>query len=121
FTQIGVGLAQHAGAGVGLHALDRGLSSEAGQDRFLEPMHPAAVMGEHTIGFEHFAMLAALRYVSVLQHRIKVGPQSCDCVFQPYALLWHVVGNKVGDDDAWLMQHHVTERDAVVESGTLKP
>ena len=34
---------------------------------------------------------------------------------QALALLRHVVGDEIGDDDARLVQHHVAERDAVVE------
>ena len=67
-AQIGIGLAQHAGAGVGLHALDRGLRGEAGHHRFIEPVQPAAVVGEHAIGFEHVAVLAAVGDVAVLEH-----------------------------------------------------
>ena len=37
-AQIGVGGAQHARAGVGLHALDGGLRGEAGHHRLVQPV-----------------------------------------------------------------------------------
>ena len=116
-AQIGIGLAQHAGAGVGLHALDRGLGGQAGRHRLFELVHPAAVMGEHAIGFEHVAMLAALGDVAMLEHGVEVGPQRGDRGLQALALLVRIVGDEIGDDDARLVQHHVAERDAVIERG----
>ena len=40
-AQIGVGLPQHAGAGVGLHALDRGLGGQAGHHRLVAACAPS--------------------------------------------------------------------------------
>ena len=40
-AQIRIGDAQHAGAGVGLHALDAGFGGQAGADRFAQPCRPA--------------------------------------------------------------------------------
>ena len=77
-AQIRIGLPQHAGAGVGLHALDRGLRGQAGHHRFFELVHPAAVIGEHAIGFEHVAMLAALDDVAVFEHFVEIGAQRLD-------------------------------------------
>ena len=114
-AQIGVGRAQHAGAGVGLHAFDRGLGSEAGGHRFLEPMHPAAVIGEHAIGFEHIAVLAAVRDLAALEQQVEAGAHRLDRSLQPLDLLRHVVGDEVGDDHTRLVQHHMPERDAIVE------
>ena len=67
-AQIGIGGAQHAGAGVGLHALDAGFGGEAGADRLAHAVQPAAVMGEHAIGFEHVAVLAAVGDLAALEH-----------------------------------------------------
>ena len=77
-AQKGIGLAQHARAGVGLHALDRGLRGQAGHHRFFELVHPAAVVGEHAIGFEHVAMLAALDHVAVFEQFVEIGAQRLD-------------------------------------------
>ena len=60
FTQKWIGLPQHSRARVGLHAFYRGFSGEPGQHSFFQLVRPAAVVGEHPIGFEHVAMLAAL-------------------------------------------------------------
>ena len=55
-AQIRICRAQHACAGIRLHALDGGLRGEAGGDGFLQPMFPALIIGEHPLGFEHIAM-----------------------------------------------------------------
>ncbi len=114
-AQIGVGRAQHAGARIGLHALDRGLGGEAGADRLVEPMHPAAVIGEHAVGFEHVAVLTAVRDLAALQQQVEAGAHRLDRGLEPLDLLGHVVGDEVGDDHARLVQHHMPERDALVE------
>ena len=114
-AQIGVGRAQHARAGVGLHALDRGLGGEAGHHRLVQPVRPAAVVGEHAVGFEHVAVLAAVGDVAAFEQHVEVGAQGLDRGFEALQFLRHVVGDEIGDDDARLVQHHMAERDAVVE------
>jgi hypothetical protein len=59
-AQIWIGLAQHAGAVVGLHALDRGFGGEPGRHRLVHLVGPAAVVANMPIGFEHLAVLAAV-------------------------------------------------------------
>ena len=112
-AQIGIGGAQHARAGIRLHALDRGLRGEAGGDRFVQPVRPAVIVGEHPVGFQHVAVLAAIGDVAALQHAVKVGAQFCQRGIQPLDFLGQVLGNVIGDDDARLVQHHMAERDAV--------
>ncbi len=114
-AQIWIGRAQHARAGVRLHALDRGLGGEARRHRFFETMHPTAVVGEHAIGFEHVAVLAAIGDLAALEQHVEVRPHGLDRGFQAFQLFRQVVGDEIGDDDARLVQHHVTERDALVE------
>ena len=114
-AQIGVGRAQHARAGVGLHALDRGLGGEAGRDRLFEAVHPTAVIGEHAIGFEHVAVLAAVGDLAVLEQGIEIRAHGFDRRFEPPQFLRHVVGDEIGDDHPRLVQHHMAERDAIVE------
>ena len=88
--------------------------------RLLELVHPAAVMGEHAVGLEHVAMLAAFGDVAVLEHGVEIGPQRRDRRLQALALLVGIVGDEIGDDDPRLVQHHVAERDAVVERGSIE-
>ncbi len=116
-AQIRIGGAQHAGAGVGLHALDAGFGGETGRHRFADLVQPALVVREHAIGFEHVAMLAAVGDVAVLDHAVEIGAQGSDRGIEPLELARHVVGDHVGDDDARLVQHHVAERDAVGQRG----
>ena len=81
----------------------------------LQAVQPAAVVGEHAVGFEHVAMLAAVGDLAALEQHVEVGAHGLDRRFQALELLRHVVGDEIGDDDARLVQHHVAERDAVVE------
>ena len=86
-AQIGIGLAQHAGARVGLHALDRRLGGQAGRHRLAQAVQPAAVIGEHAIGLEHLAVLAAVGDVAALEHHVDVGAQVADRGVEPLELL----------------------------------
>ena len=83
--------------------------------RLLEPVHPAAVVGEHAVGLEHVAVLAAVGDLAALEHDVEVGAQGRERGFEPAHLLLRVVGDEIGDDHARLVQHHMAERDAVVE------
>ncbi len=112
-AQVGIGRAQHARAGVGLHALDRGFRGEAGGDRLVQLVRPALVVGEHAVGFQHLAMLAALGDVAALQHPVEIGAQLGERGVEPLDLLRQVLGDVVLDDDARLVQHDVAERDAL--------
>ncbi len=87
-AQIGIGGAQHAGAGVGLHALDRRLGGEAGGNRLFQAMHPAAVVGEHSVGFQHVAVLAAVGDLAALEQCVEVRPHRLDRGFQALELFW---------------------------------
>ena len=112
-AQIGIGRAQHARAGVGLHAFDGGLRGQARGDRLMQLVRPALIVGEHAVGFEHVAMLAAVGDVAALQHAVEVGAQFRQRRIQPLDLLGQVLGDVIGDDDARLVQHDMAERDAV--------
>jgi hypothetical protein len=70
-------------------------------------------LGEHAIGFQHLAVLAAFGDVAALQHAVEVGAQIGQRGVEPLDFLRQVLGDVVGDDDARLMQHDMAERDAV--------
>ena len=74
-AQERIGLPQHTGARVGLHALDRRLRGQSRHHRFFELVHPAAVVGEHPVGFEHLAMLAAFDHIAMFQQLVEIGLQ----------------------------------------------
>ena len=112
-AQIRVGLAQHAGAVVGLHALDGRFRGEAGLHRLVHLVGPAAIVREHAIGFQHLAVLARVRYVAALQHHVEIGAQRVERGVDALQFLLRIVGDQLSDDDARLVQHHVTEPDAV--------
>ena len=115
FAQERIGLPQHPRAGVGLDALDGRFRGEAGHHRFFELMHPAAVIGEHAVGFEHVAMLAAVDHVAVFEQFVEIGAQRLDRAAQMLQFLRHVVGDEIGDDDPRLMQHDMAERDTLAQ------
>ncbi len=114
-AQIRIGGAQHAGAGVGLHALDGGFGGQAGHHRLAHLVQPALVVAEHAIGFEHVAVLAAVGDVAVLEQPVEIGAQRADRGIEALQFARHVVGDDIGDDDARLVQHDMAERDAVGE------
>ena len=114
-AQIRVRRPQHARARVRLDALDCGFGGEPGRHGFFQPVHPAAVVGEHAIGFEHVTVLAAVGDLAAFEQHVEIRSHGFDRRFQAFQLLRHVVGDEIGDDHARLVQHHVTERDAVVE------
>ena len=82
-AQIGIGHVQHAGAHVALHLLDRRFGRQAVADRLFQPAHPAAVVGEHAVGFEHVAMLALEGDVAARQHVVDRQPQRAQRVVEP--------------------------------------
>ena len=58
-------------------------------------------------------MLAAVGDVAVLDQPVEIGAQGGNGGIEPLEFVRHVVGDHVGNDDARLVQHDVTERDAV--------
>ena len=112
-AQERISLAQHAGAGVGLHTFDRGLRGQSGHHRFLHLVDPAAVVGEHAIGFEHIAMLAGLDHVAMLEKLVEIGAQRLHGGIEMLQFLRNIVGNEIGHHDARLVQHDMAERNAV--------
>ena len=115
FAQIRIGGAQHACACVRLDAFNGCFRGEPCGHRFLQPMHPAAVICKHAIGFQHLAVLAAIDRFAPLQEQIEIGAHGLDGSLQALELFWNIIGNEIGDNDARLVQHNVTQRDSVVE------
>ena len=104
-ADIGIGRAQHAGARVVLHALDGGLGGEAVGDGLVQPVDPAAIVGEHAVGFEDVAMLGAGAHVAVAQHVVDRDAHGGERRLETPRFLLGVLGDEVGDDDARIVQH----------------
>ena len=115
-AQVGIALAQHAGAIVGLHALDGGLGRETGEHRLAHAAQPALVVGEHAESLEHLAVLAVMGDVAVLDELVDGGAHGADRLLQALDLDLHVLGDDLLHDHARLVQHHVAEPDAVGEA-----
>ena len=114
-AQIGVGLAQHAGAVVRLHALDGGLRGQARQHRLAHAAQPALIVGEHAEGLEHLPVLAVMGDVAALDQFVDRGPHLADRLLETGQLGLDVLGDQVLHRHARLVQHDVAEADAVGE------
>ncbi len=117
-AQIGVGRAQHAGAGVRLHALDGGLGGQAGARPPLRAGAPSRGR-RRTCGRLRARRGARRRPRSRRARAARRGPMRMVSIAASsrFSLLRHVIGDEIGDDDARLVQHHMAERDALVEGG----
>ncbi len=73
---------------------------------------PAAIGGEHAVGLEHVAMLAAVgdvaRRQQIVDRRLHFG----DRLAQPLELDIGILGDDLVDDDARLVQHGDADRQA---------
>jgi hypothetical protein len=112
FADVRVGLAHHACACIRLNPFDARFGGEAGHHRLAHAVEPAAVVREHAIGFENFAVFAAIGDFSAFEHRVHVGAKRLDRVIEPLKFLLHVVGDEILHHHARLVQHRVSERDA---------
>ena len=119
-AQIGIRHVQHARPHVALHLLDRRFGGQAVAHGLFQPAHPAAIIGEHAIGFENGAMLALEGDVAARQHVVDRQAQRTKRLLEPVHLLVAVLVEQIGDDDARLVQHDMAEPDAVVERQALE-
>ena len=115
-ADIGIGLAHHAGAGVVLHPLDRRFGRKPVLDRLGQPVHPAAVIGEHAVGFEDFAVIGGRLHVAMVEHGVDRDAHALQRIVEPRFFLLGILGDEIGDDDARVVQHHRAKRDAIGEA-----
>ena len=119
-AQIRIGLPEDAGAIVALHALDRGLGGQAGEHGLPHAPEPSLVVGEHAEGLEHLAMLAVMGDVAAHDQFVDRGAHLGDGLFEAFDLGLQVLGDQVLHDHAGLVQHDVTQADAVGERGAVQ-
>ena len=81
-AQIGIAGLADAGAMFRAHPLDRRFRRQAGMDRVVQRLVPAAAMGQHLVGFEHLEG-GALRGVVALQDTVDLLAQPVDRLAQP--------------------------------------
>ena len=73
----------------------RGLGGEAVADRLVQAPHPAAIVGEHAVGFEHLAMLAGAADVAARQHVVDRQPAGSPIAgVEPPQLVLDVLGDQ---------------------------
>ena len=115
FAQERRRLAQHARAHVALHLFHRAFRRQAVADRLLHAPHPAAVVGEHAIGFENVAMLAGGRDIVARQHVVDEQAQAGDRLVEPARFHRGVLADQRGHHHARLVQHGQPEADAFAQ------
>ena len=119
-AQERVRLPRHAGARVALHLLHRRLGGEAVLHGLLQAARPAAVLGEHLVGFEDLAVLAGAGLGAAREQVVDREAEARHRRVEPLQLVLDILGDELGHDDARLVQHHVAERDAFREGGALQ-
>ena len=110
--QIRVGLAQHPGAVVGLHALDRGFRGEAGADSLAHAPEPALVVGEHPESLQDLPVLAMMGDVAALDQLVDGGTDLADRLLEALEFGFKILGDQVFEHDPGFVQHHVTKANA---------
>ena len=115
-AQIGIGLAHHPRARIGLHALDAGFRRQAGIDGLADAPLPTLVIRQHAHGLEHVAMLAVMAHVAALDEIVDRAADIRDGHLEPRELCLRVVGDEVPDDDARIMQDDMAETHALGEA-----
>ena len=113
--QIGIRLAEHPGAVVGLDALDRSFGGQAGEDCFPQTPHPAGIIGKHAECFKHFPMLTGMGDVAMIDQKIDRGSQTVNRLVQTLFFKIGIIGNQVRDHDARFVHHGMAEANAVRE------
>ena len=111
-AQIRVGDRAQPRAHVALHLLDAGLGGQAVADRLLHALHPALVVGEHAIGFQHVAVFALECHIAARQHVVDGQSQAGERGRQPLQFGLGVIVEHGRDDDARFMQDDMSQPDA---------
>ena len=120
FAQVRIAGLTQAGAVFGTHALDRRLGRQARSHRFFQRPVPAAIVGEHAVGFEHVERGAdqpVLAVHHVVDLQLKIG----DGGGQPPLLGGAVVGQELFGRHRRLMQHDHAIGQALGEPDALHP
>ena len=108
-----------ADPGLLLHTADGGLGGQPGSDRLADAPQPAGVMGEHAVGFEHFALLAADE-VAGGQHLVERLAQLADRAVEALQLGLRAFGQKAGDLDARLVEPSPADRHTLDQAGAVQ-
>ena len=119
-ADVRVGQMHHARAHVRLNLLDRRLGRQPVAHRLFQAPHPAAIMGEHPIGFEHRPMLAFGRDVPTREHVLDRQAELGQGIVQPKDLVLRMFVEEVGDDDTRLVQHDAAKADSVGQRHALE-
>ena len=90
-----------------LDPLDRGFGGEAAVDRLVDPPRPALVIGEHAVGLEDLLMLAGRPELGLAGHVVDLLAHLAERGVDALALGLGVLGDRVLDDDARLVEHRL--------------
>jgi hypothetical protein len=101
-AQVGILHLFHPGAGGGLFLFHRRLGRQAAHDVLLHPAQPAARLGEHPVGIQD--LLLFLVQLFGRQKVVDRDAQPADRLADAVDLGQRIVGDRVGDHDARLVQ-----------------
>ena len=104
-AQIRVGDLHHAALGLVAHLLHRGFGGQAAAHRVGDAPEPAAVGGEHAIGFDDVAMLAGPEAAAGIDQLVDRLLHRRDRLAQALLLGLDVLGDDLADDHPGLVQH----------------
>jgi len=95
----------HAHPGALLHALDRGLGSQAAVDRLVDATAPALVIGEHLVGLEHGFMFAIHAEFGLVCHLLDLFAHLVEGEVDALAFRLDILGHDMLDIDARLVEY----------------
>mmetsp|Transcript_23169 Transcript_23169/g.39621 ORF Transcript_23169/g.39621 Transcript_23169/m.39621 type:complete len:390 (-) Transcript_23169:3225-4394(-) len=106
FAQIVVRRLTHTGPRQRLFLFHRRFGAQTAADVFLHPAHPALGIGEHLVGLKHFGLFFVRS--GQRQHLIDAHAQFLNRFGEAFQLAVGIVGDRVADHHAGLMEPDLT-------------
>ncbi len=120
-AQVRIGDLAHPRVNFVAHLLHGGLGGQAGVDGLADPAQPADVLGDHPVGLENVAVLAALADGGRTQHVVKRAVHVGDGLAQPVVLDPGILGDDPADGEPWLVKNGDAEREAAMQARAFQP
>ncbi|SBV31719.1 protein of unknown function [uncultured Sphingopyxis sp.] len=111
----------HPHPGALLDALDRRLGGQPAVDRLVDAPRPALVIGEHLVGLDDLLMLAADAEIGRTRHAVDLLAHLVEGRVHPMALGLGIVGDRMLDRDARLVEYRHTGAHAVDQLLPVQP
>jgi hypothetical protein len=121
FAQIGIGNLGHAGTGIAQRLGDRRIGGKARADPFADTGQPAAVLGEHAVGFQYLHMfLAAPLAANFFHHFVERAMHALHRLIEPVEFRGRVLGDDLADLGAAFVDYRLAYRQPAVEPCALE-